>query len=221
MTRGRASKAAAVLLAAAALVACSETTYRTYNDPKRTENPLLAREVVYWINPAIYSARPRCAVVLAPKDEPSPVAARLVGPALARYLGARLPRVIGPLERKRLERGRGIDLDGKSGRQRFAKATGCEAYLLWRVLIAEDSYFLVWSQRRLRIEAALYRLGDDRLFWQAVHTGRRSDGTLPLSPLSLPFAVFEATNFKADDDVLPSMIDDVVRRLIVTLPDLR
>jgi hypothetical protein len=160
-------------------------------------------------------------VVLAPKDEPSPVAARLVGPALARYLGARLPRVIGPLERKRLERGRGIDLDGKSGRQRFAKATGCEAYLLWRVLIAEDSYFLVWSQRRLRIEAALYRLGDDRLFWQAVHTGRRSDGTLPLSPLSLPFAVFEATNFKADDDVLPSMIDDVVRRLIVTLPDLR
>ncbi|MDH3241489.1 MAG: hypothetical protein OEO83_12585 [Alphaproteobacteria bacterium] len=213
--------AAGLLLAALALAACSNTTYRTYDDPERDQNPLLGREVTYWLNPIIYSARPECAVVLTPKDKPSPDVIRLVGPALARYLGERLPRVIDPLERKRLEKTHGIDPHDKSGRLRFAKATGCNAYLLWRVVSAEDSYFLVWSQRRLRVEAALYRVGDDRLFWQAAHTGRRSDGTLPLSPLSLPFAVFEATNFTADNDVLPSMIDDVVRRLIITLPDLR
>jgi len=215
--------AAGLLLAATALVAasCSNTTYRTYDDPERDQNPLLGREVTYWLNPRIYSARPECAVVLPPKDKPPPHVVRLVGPALARYLGGRLPRVIDPLERKRLEKTHGIDLKGKSGRRRFAKASGCNAYLVWRVINAENSYFLVWSQRRVRVEAALFRTSDDKLFWQAAHTGRRSDGTLPLSPLSLPFAVFEATNFKADNDVLPSMIDDVVRRLIITLPDLR
>jgi hypothetical protein len=125
------------------------------------------------------------------------------------------------MERKRLEKARGIDTKDESGRRNFAKATGCNAYLIWKVVRAEENYFLVWSQRQVRVEVALFRASDDRLFWQAAHTGRRSDGTLPLSPLSLPFAVFEATDFKADNDVLPSMIDDVVRRLITTLPDLR
>jgi hypothetical protein len=213
--------AVGLLMAAATLAACSNTTYRSYDDPERNQNPLLGREVTYWLHPRIHSARPECAVVQAPKDNASTEVVRLVGPALARYLGERLPRVIAPLERTRLAKTHGIDLKDKGGRRRFAKATGCNAYLIWRVVNAEDSYFLVWSQRRVRVEAALFRASDDRLYWQAAHTGRRSDGSLPLSPLSLPFAVFEAADFKADNDVLPSMVDDVVRRLIITLPDLR
>ena len=212
---------AAAFLLATVLGACSNTTYRAYDDPKRDQNPLLGREVIYWLNPEIYSAHPQCAVLLPPKAKPSSKVVHQVGRALARYLGEKLPRVIDPVERKRLEKTHGIDLQDEDGRRRFARATRCNAYLIWTVVRAEDSYFLVWSQRQLRVEAALYRARDDKLLWQAAHTGRRSDGTLPLSPLSLPFAVFEATDFKADNDVLPSMIDDVVRRLIITLPDLR
>jgi hypothetical protein len=213
--------AAVLTVTFAVLSACSNTTYRSYDDPERNQNPILGREVTYWVHPRIYAARPDCAVVLPPKGKTSPVVVRLVGRALARYLGERLPRVIDSLERKRLAKAHGIDLDDERGRRRFAEAARCDGYLRWRVVNAEESYFLVWSQRRVRVEAALFRASDDRLVWQAAHTGRRSDGTVPLSPLSLPFAVFEATDFKADADVLPSMTDDVVRRLIITLPDLR
>jgi hypothetical protein len=39
--------------------------------------------------------------------------------------------------------------------------------------------------------------------------------------MTLPVAAIEATMFSQDTDQLPSMIDDVVRRLMVTLPDMR
>lgn len=217
----RMTKPAALALLAALAAGCQSTTYRSYTEPKKDQVPLIEREVTYWLSDTIQFSPPKCAVVLPSKDESRDAVTRLAGPALARYLGGRLPRVIGPLERRRLERRHGIELKDQAARRRFAEATACETYLKWRVLVSEDDYFLVWSQRRLRIEAALYRARDDRLLWQAVHTGRRSDGSLPLSPLSLPMAIFDATNLKADADVLPSMTDDVIRRIIVTLPDMR
>ncbi|MDX1485090.1 MAG: hypothetical protein R3229_11475 [Alphaproteobacteria bacterium] len=210
-----------LLLLAIQLVACPRTTYRSYDDPKRNESAFLDRQVTYRLNPAIYSTLPQCVVVLAEGRNAPAAAARLAGPALARQLSGRLPRVIGPLQRRRLEKRHGVDLNVPGDRRHFARATGCKAYLAWRVLVAEENYFLVWSQRKLRIEAALHRISDDTLLWQAAHSARRSDGSVPLSPISVPVAAFEATSFTADDDVLPSMVDDVVRRLIVTLPDLR
>ena len=36
----------------------------------------------------------------------------------------------------------------------------------------------------------------------------------------MPVAAYEAANLQQDDDMLPSMIDDVMRRIFVTLPDL-
>lgn len=221
MTLDRHRKLAAASLAVLLAAGCQSTTYRSYTDPKEDRIPLIDREVTYWLSDTIQFSPAKCAVVLPPKDESPDSVARLAGPALARYLGGRLPRVIGPLERRRLERRHGLQLSEQRARRLFADVTTCETYLSWRVLVSEEDYFLVWSQRRLRIEAALYRARDDRLLWQAVHTGRRSDGSVPLSPLSLPLAIFDATNLKADADVLPSMTDDVIRRMIVTLPDMR
>jgi hypothetical protein len=211
----------ALALLALQLAACAKTTYRAYGDAAKDEDLLMGREVTYRLERAIYTTLPQCAVVLPAGGKAPPAIARLAGPALARYLGGRIPRVIGPAERRRLEKHHRVDLGHAGDRRHFAKATGCKTYLRWRVLAAEDKYFLVWSQRRIGIEAALHRAGDDGLLWQAAHIGRRSDGSLPLSAFSVPFAAFEATNFKGDGDVLPSMVDDVVRRLMVTLPDLR
>jgi len=212
---------AALAVLALQMGACAKTTYRAYGDPAKDEDLLVGREVIYRLERAIYTTLPQCAVVLPAGGKVPPAIARLAGPALARYLGGRIPRVIGPAERRRLEKHHRVEFNHEGDRRHFAKATGCETYLSWRVFAAEDNYFLVWSQRRIGIEAALYRAADDGLLWQAAHIGRRSDGSLPLSSFSVPFAAFEATNFKGDGDVLPSMVDDVVRRLMVTLPDLR
>lgn len=211
----------ALALLALQLGACAKTTYRAYGDPAKGEDALMVREVTYRLERAIYTTLPRCAVVLPPGGKAPPAIARLAGPALARYLGGRIPRVIGPVERRRLEKQHGVDLNREGDRRHFARASGCRSYLRWRVFAAEDNYFLVWSQRRIGIQASLHRIADDGILWQAAHAGRRSDGSLPLSVFSVPFAAFEATNFKGDGDVLPSMVDDVVRRLMVTLPDLR
>ena len=65
------------------------------------------------------------------------------------------------------------------------------------------------------------RIGDGRELWKARHQGIRSDGGLPLSPVSAAVSSFEATRFHLDDDITASLTDDVVRRLIATLPDTR
>ena len=212
---------AAIVAFAVPLGGCARTTYRTHDDSAKVEEPLIGRLVTYRVERAIYTTLPECAVVLPPDGKAPAAISRLAGPALARYLGGRMPRIIGPLERRRLEKQHGLDIREGSDRRHFARLTGCKAYLRWRVVAAENSYFLVWSRRRIGLRVALHRVGDDELLWQAAHTGRRSDGTLPLSAFSVPFAAFDATNFKGDNDVLPSMIDDVVRRLVITLPDLR
>ena len=61
----------------------------------------------------------------------------------------------------------------------------------------------------------------DRTLWKASHVARRSDGSLPLTPISAPIAIYEAGRFSNDQDILPSMIDDTLRRLVISLPDIR
>ena len=201
--------------------ACTTTIYRSYDQPAGTGGDYLGRRVNYFIDRALYAAPPECVVIL-PSEKGVPARlARLVEPALARHLGGKFPRVIGSVERRRAERRLALNLEVGADRVRFARQTVCNGFVRWKVLEAADEYFFVWSQRRIGLEVAIFRGGDEKLLWRASHTGSRSDGSLPLSPLSLPFAAFEAARFNGDDDVLPSMIDDVARRIVVTLPDVR
>ena len=62
---------------------------------------------------------------------------------------------------------------------------------------------------------------DDVELWQAAHSASRSDGTAPISPASIPVGLFSAGRFIGDRDMFPSMVDDTVRRLLISLPDLR
>ncbi len=197
------------------------TTYQSYDDPPADADDLLGRRIDYYADRALYTAPPDCVVVLPAEKDASARLASLVEPALARHLGGRFPRVIGPMERRRIARRLAVDLRDHGDRQHFARQTGCGAFVRWKVLDSADDYLLVWSRRRIGFEVAMFRGSDEKVLWKARHTGRRSDGTLPLSPLSLPFAAFEAGRFRSDDDILPSMIEDVARRIVVTLPDVR
>ena len=67
----------------------------------------------------------------------------------------------------------------------------------------------------------MVRLADRSLLWRARHTGIRADGGLPTSFVSVAVHAALATRFAADQDVEPSLVDDVVRRLTATLPDMR
>ena len=210
-----------VMLAAAALAAaaCTTTTYRGYDGEPAGALPW-DREIVYEVDPAIYAASLACVVVApAPHGEDSPLA-EIIERALARHLSERFGRVIGPAERRRIERELAFDLSAVGDRRHFAQGSGCRVFLDWTVLAATEDYAVVFSQRRFGMEITLSQPGAGAPLWQAAHLTRRAEGGLPLSLVSVPLAAFEATRFHRDHDIVASMVEDVVRRLFVTLPDL-
>jgi len=202
-----------------ALGGCAATEYRGYEDRSAAEGALAGRQVFYKVETSFYDRPPDCVVVLAPSG-PSE-AAGLLEEALARHLAGRVARVIGPLERRRAERGLAIDLAAESGRRHYASASGCPTFLRARITDTGSDSALVWSGRRFGAELELVRAPGDVMLWQASHTASRADGGVPLSPLSLPVSIFSALRFGQDGDQFPSMVDDTVRRMVVTLPDMR
>lgn len=200
------------------LGACTGTTYRTYDQTPAAENPL-GRDVTYLVDKRLFRDPPGCVTVVAADGQDSPLFTAIED-ALARHLSGRFSRVIGAKERRRLARQRVLDLGDARDRRTFARAEGCRAFALWRATEAASDYVLVWSRQRIGLEVAIVE-EPGTVLWQATHVASRSDGGLPVSPLSVAFSAFEATRFHGDQDVPHSMIDDVLRRIFETLPDLR
>ncbi|MBT5675544.1 MAG: hypothetical protein HOJ07_07630 [Rhodospirillaceae bacterium] len=210
-----------LLLLAAVLGACTGTNYRSLNASTENETPL-SRDVYFEVSDAFYADPPECVFVLPPTDAGvPPLLAEVVEQALALRLSQKIRRVIGPHERRAAERDLALDTRTAVDRHYFARTEHCPASLEWRLTAASDSNFLVWSRKKIGLQVRLARAEDDTALWQAAHTTSRSGGGLPLSLISLPIAAVEATVFSQDTDQLPSMVDDVVRRLVVTLPSVR
>ena len=221
----RADVAFAVLACAVALASC-RTEYRSYGERPTTsaDAPIDAvdgRRVFFRVERALYLDPPECVVVLPASDSRTAAAATArIDNAVARHLRDKVPRVIGPLRRDRAVRRLALDLNHAGDRRRFAQIEKCDAFLRWHRIGASNGYFLVWSHRDFGLDVEMFREPDQTL-WRASHVASRSDGNLPLSLLSAPIAIFEAGRFSTDQDILPSMIDDTLRRLVTSLPDVR
>lgn len=207
-------------LAGLFLGACVTTNY-TGSDNTADQGSRLERQVIYHLDKAYYTDAPDCVAVLPSGETMGSQLATTVEDSLARHLTMKVSRVIGPGERTRLERELAIDTSNADGRRRFTQLSGCRAYLRWRTLEANENYAFVFSSRSFGLELEMTRGSDEAILWSVSHVATRWDGSLPLSPLAIPFAVFEATRFHNDADILPSMVDDVVRRMFVSLPHLR
>ncbi len=210
--------AGAALIACLAVAGCVTTNLVPY-DEASGENPFFERRVAFVVGEAFHRSPPDCAVVL--PVAAAPKVAVMVEAALFRHLTGRLPRVIGPLERRRAVRSLAIDLADPDGRRVLAANMRCSAFVRATVTDWGDDNVLVWARRRFGLDVVLARAADGADLWKARHASYRSDGGLPLSPFSVAFSALEAARFYADGDVLPSLVDDVVRRTVATLPDVR
>ncbi len=223
MSRGRIT--CAVLACAVALASC-RTEYRAYGERPVTSDdvPIEAldgRRVFFRVERAFYRDPPECVVVLPASDgRAAATATARIESAVARHLRDKVPRVIGPLRRDRAVRRLALDLNHVGDRRRFAQIERCDAFLRWRAIGSSSDNFLVWSHRDFGLDVEMFR-EPDRTLWKASHVARRSDGGLPLTPISAPIAIYEAGRFSNDRDILPSMIDDTLRRLVTSLPDVR
>ena len=170
---------------------------------------------------AFYDEAPQCVVVLAGPDQAGIVPGARISNALARQLSGRVARVIHPFERRRLVRAMAVDLGHPADARHFAGANKCPAFLRWRVVRAGQDNALVWSQQYLHLGAEIIRARDGALLWQSHAAASRSSGDPPLSLFSVPIAILRAAEFQADDDAVASMLDDLARRMLASLPDLR
>ncbi len=204
-----------------ALGACTEVRYQA-EGADAPESTGYERTVLYKTERAFYDAPPRCVVLLPLKTSlKDGRQIRMVERAVARHLANRFDRVIGPDRRDRRLRALALDLSTASGRRSFAKATRCEAVVDAVTGGFETTFLLVWAQAKFGLTLTLARAADDIQLWRASHTASRSEGTLPTSPFSLPVGAFSAGRFHGDGEIFPSMVDDVARRLMASLPDTR
>ncbi len=216
------SRLAATLLIGLGLAACSQVQYRAADTRKPEATLPFDRTVHFQVTRAFYESPPRCAFILpsqgeAAKSRPG----RMIEEAAARQLSFRIERVIGPDHRDRLTRELAIDPTTPKGRMRFAQATGCDTAVEIVTNGLETTFVVVWAQAKLHLAMRLVRARDGKELWRAAHVASRSEGTIPLSPVSFPIGAFSAGRFHGDDDVFPSMADDVARRIVASLPDTR
>jgi len=215
--------AAALLMAGCSQVATIERNSDAHNLAQL--NPF-ASVVEYDIDPAIVLETPQriCIgpVTLSAKPRTLDDAAQTARIAQERQaLPAMLQRSLEAHARVRLE-----DLDiavtaSKSGEDHVQAALDGCTYLLTADLVEDDEiYSLFWSRRRVGIELRLAAVDSDQTMWSARHVDSRYEGSLPLDPVSLMVSVVRTQDFASDSDILPSMIDDVMRHLFASFPDL-
>jgi hypothetical protein len=208
------------VLIAQALSACTTTTYRSH-ETKVPETMLASRDVFFDVADGLYRDPPDCVTIL-PSPAGTPLElAKIVERAAARHLREKVQRVIGPKARRRAGQKLTLDLTNKQDRKRFARIRTCRYFLEIHEVKAGDVYALVWSERSLTLALSLQRARDGAVAWRATHTASRSDGGLPLSPISLGGAAIRAGMLHGDQEALPSLLDDAMRRMFVTLPDMR
>jgi hypothetical protein len=199
---------------------CSQTVYTGYENSKDAA-PLLSRVVKFETQDAFFREPPTCITVLPVLYSGDRQFKFLVEEAVARYLSVKAERIIGPLERQKMERRLALDLEEVSDRQIFTKQLRCKHFAQPEIRHVETTYALVWAQRKLELGLQIHGYERKNLLWKASHLASRGDGGLPLSPFSLGSALFAAGREHQDKDTLPSMIDDSFRRMLIKLPDTR
>lgn len=213
---------AATFLIGLGLAACTQVQYHADGTDKPRTALLFDRTVHFQVSRAFYDSPPQCAFILPSQGEvANSRPGRLIEEAAARQLSFRIERVIGPDHRDQLTRKFAIDPTTPKGKMRFARATGCDTAVEILTNGFETTFVVVWAQAKLHLAMRLLRARDGKELWRAAHVASRSEGTIPLSPVNFPIGAFSAGRFHGDQDVFPSMADDVARRIVASIPDMR
>lgn len=208
-----------LFLAALCCAACTRTEYVELGTE---ETDLIAplRHVGVKIDPAYTYNFPDCTIVLKPEARTALQALQpFVEETLARHLSRKMSRVIDANERELLARQNSLDLRHETDQAELANLSGCDTLLTSRIVGTGATSALVWSQIQVGIEAQMIRPLDEKIIWRARHIADRSKGGLPFSPLSAVMDAFSSLNFLSDPDVVESVIDDAIRRIVQSIPD--
>lgn len=183
---------------------------------------LFDRNVTYKIADSLYRNSPRCAMI-APlmAGNMTKEVTLLIEDTIARHAGQRIDKVIGAGQVYENMRTRALDISKPKHLRRLAREMRCGAIIMPETKGAEGSYAVIFAQLKFALKLTLKRIQDDSIMWQGAHQASRSDGGVPFGLLSIPVNAIQAGRFSNDGDILPSMIDDVARRIFASLPNMR
>lgn len=207
-----------IFLLFSGLSACVSTSpqYRVLKDGQEAE--IKATDVNYRILPSFYRDPPDCVMVLTSASSENRQMNASLATALARHMGEKVDHVIFPRKIRHLAKKTGLDLHNKQDRQRLAHRSKCHFYAIAELYDLGDDYVGVFAKKHIGVRVELKKISDDVPLWQAAHTVWRGDGGLPLSPIGAIGGVASAAMFARDDEIMPSLIDDAMRRMVRTLP---
>ncbi len=207
-----------LLIPLSLLPGCSYTEHKPFNEAESTSSNF-SRIVHSNLNPEFEKAPPKCVVVFQPYSVGNSDFAKRIENVLIRHLSGKFLRVIGGPERDLKAIRHGFDLTFPADRINLSEVLECGAFLEFQLLRPKHSYFVVWSELKIGLEARLFRQSDGVELWRARHIARRSEGGVSISPVGLAVNAYQANRFSSDDDVIGSVSDDLVRRLMASLPD--
>ncbi|MCR9073113.1 MAG: DUF799 domain-containing protein [Alphaproteobacteria bacterium] len=171
------------------------------------------------VEAAFWTAPPECVVVL-PAMVSGPLDVRAAERAFFRHLVGRIAVVVGPDRRDAETRALALDLRHPGDRRRYADLTGCR-HGVDLTVSGDRAYAVIWTEGSIALDAALIDLATGSTLWRSRHRATRGDGGLPTSPVGLAMALGRAGRLASDGELMPSVLDDALRRLVATLPDTR
>lgn len=202
------------------LSGCARTQYRPYEES--SNSPIdLSQTVDSIVNPAFRDNPPDCIVVLPLKGTGNSNFAGRIEKALVRHLSDNFPRVVGGQARDAAVTKLAFDMTISVDRRDFPLAINCDAIFEYKVFKPRHVNVVIWSEIMIGLEARLVRLRDGLELWKARHIARRSEGGLSFSPFDLAVNAYEATALSSDGDVVESVTEDLVRRLLKSMPDMK
>lgn len=219
-------KMPAALAVLVLLTACNEVAYVRHANQRAittgdTDNGF-ARQVDYHLSRAFFETPPACIMVAPPRlKQIAPAMAQTIAEAAARHLSARVDRVINTRRVIGEARKRVFDPGNADDRRRLARSLRCDAIAEITDADMDSTFAVVWTDISVDIALRVVRARDAEVLWRGRHRARRGDGGLPLTLAGIGAGTFAAGKLAGDTDALPSMIDDTLRRMMASLPDVR
>jgi len=210
-----------------AFSACSNVSYVDHGssktmDQKADDPSSFSRQVDFHLGRAFYDTPPACVMVLPINlKKIDKKTASIVEDAVSRHAMARFDKTITARHVNVVARKRAFDPTHKGDLKQMGRALRCDAQLEIKTVGVENFYAVIWTDLSVAIQLTLIRNRDGAILWRGKHKARRADGGLPLTLIGMGAGAFSAGKLASDTDVLPSMIDDAVRRVMVSLPDIR
>lgn len=103
---------------------------------------------------------------------------------------------------------------------RIGQKLGCDALVIGNVSEFESQFVGVYSKVAVNAQLKMIRAKTGEPLWEGKHLAETHGGSIPLSPIGIATGILDAARNAGDEQIF-RVVDDLARRLVLTIPDNR